>query len=295
MVAKLEKLKKKGRNVYLAVIVLFLLPGFRDTMASSLDVAPGGYGLSIGNSRRINGVRINLRDHHVERVNGLNLTVWKPKQNPDAVFNGAAIGLIGPDAKVINGFAIGLVGTSVRGKLRGIALGGMGAGVGKDLTGLAVGLLGVGTGGNIRGIGIGGLGVGAGKNLTGLAASLGGVGTGECIKGIALGGIGVGARKNITGLSLGLGGVGAGEAITGIALSVVSVGARDIKGMTVSGFNGMSIKRGRLKRVNERMTGLSIGLVNATLHLKGVQIGVINYAGNHPRWLRILPLINLHL
>ena len=31
------------------------------------------------------------------------------------------------------------------------------------------------------------------------------------------------------------------------------------------------------------------------LHDLGVQIGVVNYAGNNPVWARILPLINLHL
>ena len=29
--------------------------------------------------------------------------------------------------------------------------------------------------------------------------------------------------------------------------------------------------------------------------LRGVQIGVLNWAGNNPAWARILPLVNVHL
>jgi len=43
------------------------------------------------------------------------------------------------------------------------------------------------------------------------------------------------------------------------------------------------------------MVGLQIGLINAAGLLHGVQIGILNYAGNNPSWARILPLVNLNL
>jgi len=46
---------------------------------------------------------------------------------------------------------------------------------------------------------------------------------------------------------------------------------------------------------NRETVGLSIGLVNYTAELRGVQIGLLNYARNNPRWLRLLPFLNLHL
>jgi hypothetical protein len=66
-------------------------------------------------------------------------------------------------------------------------------------------------------------------------------------------------------------------------------------------FRGLYIDRIDLKDflhfklANERFTGLSIGLVNYTAELNGVQIGLINYVGNNLRWLRLLPLLNVHL
>jgi hypothetical protein len=38
--------------------------------------------------------------------------------------------------------------------------------------------------------------------------------------------------------------------------------------------------------------GLSLGLLNFAWELNGVQIGLINYAGNNPKGLRLLPFFN---
>jgi hypothetical protein len=43
------------------------------------------------------------------------------------------------------------------------------------------------------------------------------------------------------------------------------------------------------------MFGLSVALYNRANELHGIQLGVLNYAGNNPKGLRMLPFINLHL
>jgi hypothetical protein len=47
-------------------------------------------------------------------------------------------------------------------------------------------------------------------------------------------------------------------------------------------------------RSTRRQAGLSIALLNIARELHGVQIGVLNWAGNNPRGLRLLPGLNLH-
>ena len=77
-------------NRYIAALALTALAA--PATAGSLDLAVSGVGVSLGNSSRLTGVRVNLIDHDVQRVNGLNLTLWKARRNPDAVIRGAGIG-----------------------------------------------------------------------------------------------------------------------------------------------------------------------------------------------------------
>ena len=311
--------------------------------AASLDIAPGGYGLSIGNSKRINGLRLNARDAGVERVTGINVTLWKAGANPDAVHNGITAGIVGPEASDINGVAFGLLGAGAKRNVRGIAIGGLGAGAGESLTGAVIGGLGAGAGGSVTGLVIGGLGAGAGDDLTGLVLAFVGAGAGSDVRGVVIGGIGAGAGERMTGIILGglgagagdeftgigfglagvgaggnargllVGGLGAGAGgqLTGVALSVgrVSAGeritgavvaglgvtAKEIRGVAFGGVNGISYGDGNFETGNQRFTGLSVGIVNVTRELHGLQLGILNYAGNNPRWARWLPLLNLHL
>jgi hypothetical protein len=48
------------------------------TAAQSLDLTVNDVGLSLGDSRRVTGIRINFRDRRMEEVNGVNITVWSP-------------------------------------------------------------------------------------------------------------------------------------------------------------------------------------------------------------------------
>jgi hypothetical protein len=72
--------------------------------------------------------------------------------------------------------------------------------------------------------------------------------------------------------------------INGLAIGVF-VGAEKVKGVSISLFNSFSKKH----------YGLSVSVLNKTEELHGMQIGLLNYAGNNPRILRWLPLINFHL
>jgi hypothetical protein len=59
----------------------------------------------------------------------------------------------------------------------------------------------------------------------------------------------------------------------------------------VDEFEGVSVAA--WNQHDSRMRGLSIGLFNRTEELHGIQVGLLNYAGNNDRY-RWLPLINAH-
>jgi hypothetical protein len=69
-----------------------------------------------------------------------------------------------------------------------------------------------------------------------------------------------------------------------------------MKGVTVAALNGIGFgERLSLEAVCDRHTGISVGLLNYTRSLHGVQIGVLNHAANNPPWARWLPVLNVHL
>lgn len=72
--------------------------------------------------------------------------------------------------------------------------------------------------------------------------------------------------------------------INGLAIGVF-VAAEKIRGVAIALGESYSKKQ----------IGISISASNKTDELHGLQIGLINYAGNNPRLLRWLPLINFHL
>ena len=106
---------------------------------SSLDLTIDGFGISIGNSRGVNGLRLNFRDDHLEWVNGINFSIWKPRWNYDAEINGIALGIYGPQAGWINGLAIGVGAVDVNRNMAGIGVGGMAFVSGGSVQGIALG------------------------------------------------------------------------------------------------------------------------------------------------------------
>ena len=156
------------------------------SIAQSLDIPSGSWGLSLGNSANFTGVRINFRDNEVERIRGLNITLWPAGDMEMSHISGISLGVV-PEAGSMDGLNMGF-GISAEDKLWGISLGILGAGAGGNIEGIAIGGLGAGAGGNIKGITIGGLGAGAGGNIYGLSVGLLGVGAGGNLYGITLGG-----------------------------------------------------------------------------------------------------------
>ena len=270
---------------------------------------------------RVTGVNITFYKAHDNKnavVKGVSLGLIGPEAGS---LKGIQIGGLGVGAeKELAGFSLGLLGAGSGGSINGITLGGLGAGAGGDIRGFTFGLLGAGSGRNVSGITIGGLGAGAGGNLTGITLAALGAGAGSDISGITLGGLGAGAGGSIHGITIGLlgagaggsitgitvGGIGAGcgDALTGIALAGLGVASPEIRGISCAvgmvksdetgdkegSFTGLSISA--CNKIEGKLNGVSLGIVNYAYRLKGVQIGVINYVRDNPHYLRILPVIN---
>lgn len=359
-----------------ALTVLSVL-GAAPVYAQGVNLTVNDVGISIGDSRRVTGIRLNYRDSNLEKVVGINATLWGPYRNPRGVVQGLALGLPLTGARRIDGIGAGIFGVAVDQTLRGIGVGGIGLGVGEDLKGIAIGGIGLGAGRDLRGIAIGGIGAGVGQDIHGLAIGGIGVGAGQNATGIVIGGIGAGIGQNLTGLGIGGIGVGAGADVTGIliggigaaagqrfkglAISGVGIGAGEsIQGVTIAGIgigsggdvtgvqvagvglgSGGTLKwlsvaglgvgapriegvaiasavggenvrgfvfapayfritnEGEMRGVNISgfnnvrglQRGLAIGLFNFAHSLDGVQLGILNYAGNK-RHGKLLPLVN---
>ena len=288
---------------------------FQFIFAGPLTIPAKQWGICVGNQPRFSGLRFNFFDNNIDKINGINITLWKPQDKfttgavnglslgllPHAArLNGIQIGFLGAGAKQeINGITLGLLGCGCGGDMTGINIGGLGIGSGGDLSGFNLGFLGAGAGNNVIGINIGGLGIGAGQNITGLNIGGLGVGAGEKLAGINIAGLGAGAGKKLIGLTIcGIGagapevkgvaiaGIGlGGHNLSGLFMSLGTIQVRDegvMKGVTISAFNYI---RGIQK-------GISIGIVNYAYRLKGVQIGLINIVRDNPRGRTFLPLIN---
>jgi len=255
---------------------ILLLASISAASAQSLDLAVSGYGLSIGNSSRFTGIRINVVDQQVEQVNGLNLTLWNPGKNPSASYNGVLVGLIGTKAKRINGIALSGIGVNAREDLRGIAAGLLGVGAGR-LTGIAAGLITVDIKERVRGITLAGIWTGGCQQFDGLAISPGAA-MPQNVRGATIG-LFAGGEQSLSGLSLGLGGFfaarlhgvalaglgGGGEELCGVFAAGVGLGTRSLRGVacTLGGIGGESLD-------GIMVAGLGMG---ASGRIRGVAIG----------------------
>ena len=283
---------------------------------SSLDLGISGVGVSFGSAPRWTGLRINWRDRYLERIDGINVTLWTPGDQVGGSVNGLAVGL-GPRAGFLRGLSIGLLGVLPERAAYGVTIGGLGVVADGSVTGLNAGLLGIVTEGRadglsvaglglvteggalginvaglgvvsegtVAGINIAGLGVVAERGIHGLNAALLGVVTERELRGITVAGLGAVAEGDMVGLTVGGLGVVSDRAIRGIGAALLKVDTRDLRGVSVAGWT----------RVRHAQHGLSIGLFNQAEELHGVQFGLLNYAGNNHGLARWLPIINLHL
>ena len=306
---------------------------YRD-VGISLGNAPRVIGLRINGVdaevRRVDGLNLTLwnpRPSPMASFNGVVLGLIGPKAGR---LQGLAIGGLGATASTrIRGLAVAGFGVGAR-RLQGAALGGLLTRVGHGSQGMALSLVTCQGHGELRGLAFGGAvatvdstrglllgGLAAvGSRLDGIGLSPGIVGSGQDLRGLAVGGLVVFAGESLTGLAISAGITGARRELRGIALGGLGVGAGEsMQGLVVGGLVAMApCTRGisfgllngvviddinledflRIRTVNQRYTGLSLGLFNYSAELNGAQIGLLNYAGNNPRWARLLPFLNLH-
>ena len=76
--------------------------------AQGLDLTINHVGLGIGDVPRVTGLRLNYRDRHLERVDGVNATIWTPYDNGgNGEVRGVALGVPVTGAARIDGVAVG--------------------------------------------------------------------------------------------------------------------------------------------------------------------------------------------
>ena len=297
------------RSIAVLLFALLVLGPTAATADDSLDIPVRGYGISLGNSSRFTGLRLNFSDRGVERINGITASIWVPGSNPNSEFNGISLGLLGIKGDRFNGITVAGIGMATgdihgaaaaligigAADVTGIAVGGLGLGV-ENLTGVAIGGLGVGAE-SIRGVALGLIGVGAGKRFDGFGFAGLGMG-GEEFNGVFLAGLGLGGTDmtglfiaglgmggdNLTGVFASLLGMG-GEHLKGIFVTGIGMGGQVIEGITVAGFGqGADYFRGAhfsLVHIlaKQELKGVAVSAYNRARHRqRGLTIGIINYA-----------------
>src|SRR5512136_1909064 len=111
--------------------------------AQGLNFPAKTWGVSFGNSKNFTGLRFNFRDDRVQKITGVNITLWRPsKNNAEAVVTGLSLGL-GPGGGRLRGVQIGLLGAGAEKSMVGLNIGGLGVGAGEDLVGINLGGLGL--------------------------------------------------------------------------------------------------------------------------------------------------------
>jgi hypothetical protein len=304
----------------IATAALLLSLATTTALAGGLGIPTGRAGLGIGNLPDFTGIRLNFRDQDVDRVTGLNLTVWPGgDERGTGSYTGVGFHLAGNSGREFTGVYLSLFGLGVEeratgvfinglgmggGEVNGIMIAGLGAGAG-DLNGLVLAGLGAGAE-NVTGVMLAGLGAGV-EDIDGVAAALLGFGA-EDVTGIVVAGLGTGA-EDITGIAVGGLGMG-GEDLTGLFAGGLGMGAETLTGVGIGG--GVRTRRAegaalaiayqrteRLAGIStgvynraDEATGLMIGVYNHAERLSGVQIGLLNHVGSGPSAARWLPLIN---
>lgn len=242
-----------------------------DEGGAALRLMVGDVGLGIGHVPRITGIRLNWSDRHLERVTGVNLTLWRAShRGPDGVVGGsvrgAAVGLV-PQAGSIHGLGLGLGAVIGEESLGGLHLGGLATVSGEDLRGIAGGGLAVVAGERLDGVQVGGLATIAGRGA----------------RGIQIGGASVIGAGGLTGLQVGGLATISGDAARGVQIGGLSMIAdRELTGIqigglaTLSGGHARGIQTSGLAVIaGEGMDGVQVGgaAVLAGGTARGLQIG----------------------
>ena len=264
----------------------------------ALSLTVGGVGLTLGNSRTATGIRINVVDHQVERVAGLNLTLWKPKSNPDLVVTGVAAGLVGPRAKRIDGIALGGIGVMASERLNGVSAGGLIVLSRNEINGVAVGGIAAVAAQRLRGAALGGLFAVGDHGIDGMvAAGLLTLSEGD-VHGITAAGVGTIEEGRFTGINVAGGATFTDGEMRGLnAAGIATVVRGRLQGIGLAGgtvhvsaLDGVAVSPWNSVRGEQR--GLTIGIFNYARTLHGLQLGLLNYVRSNPKGLRLLPIFN---
>jgi hypothetical protein len=235
--------------------------------AGSLDLTVGETGLSFGNGQRLNGVRFAWRDGDFETVNGLNVSFWKPYDDPRGEVNGISFGIVGPGAGKMRGITLALGAAFASESMAGIHLAGLGLVSQGAMTGINIAGLGTVAQGDMTGINIAGLGTVSQGSATGVnIATLGLVSQGDMM-GINVSGLGTVSQGGILGFNFGgLGLVGQGSIIGFNIAGLGLVSQEEVLGLSIaglglvskSGIHGISVAG--LGLVGQKgISGLNIG------------------------------------
>lgn len=292
------------RRLFLTILIIAL--PVLSIFSQGLNIPARNWGLSFGNSTRFDGIRFNLIDKDIDKINGINFNAWGAKDDSrhTGTVNGISIGIpaaMGTNYR--NGINIGIFGAGARQDMNGINIGGLGVGAGNNLKGINIGLLGVGAGNDLYGINLGGLGAGAGNDVKGFTVGILGAGAGNDMMGVNIGGLGVGAGGDVVGLSFGGLAVGSGGSVKGISMSILAVGSGEqVAGISLAGLavggpkiagiqaalmvggeqvQGISIAPAyfRIESMDGYMKGLSLSAFNHVQgEVFGVCIGIFNWA-----------------
>jgi hypothetical protein len=285
-----------------------------EAQAGSTPMAPPSDG--------VNGVRIRFRDRGFERLNGVKMTLWRPREaaRGSGWVNGITVGMPLGGASRVRGIGVGLVGIDGRRTFHGIGAGGIGLAAGRytgigvaglgllvreRFTGIGVSGLGATGRGSLRGLMIGGLGQGVTGSVSGLQVgglgvvgygsvrgiSVGGLGVGswqENVYGIQVAGLGVGARENIAGVTVAPAGVLSGANITGITTSGIFIrGVERIRGLQAAGAGVFGAELQGITVGAVVAGGTDLGLIAAPAYYRGgsdgAMTGVSVSAFNHVR------------
>jgi hypothetical protein len=283
-----------------------------------LNIPAKHWGLSFGNSTRFDGLRFNIIDKDIEKINGINFNVWGAKDDSrqTGTVNGISIGIpaaIGTNYR--NGINIGIFGAGARQDMNGINLGGLGVGAGNNLKGINLGGLGAGAGNDVKGITFGILGAGAGNDMMGINIGGLGVGAGGNVSGLNFGGLAVGSGGSVKGFSMSLLAVGSGEEVAGISLAGLAVGGPKVSGIQaalviggeavqgisiapayfrIEGFDGYmkGFSVSAFNHIEGDVFGICIGIFNWAFSVRGFQLGILNHVKSNPKGLRWLPIFN---
>ena len=256
--------------------------GHRPPPTWHVNLAIHNAGLSIGNSTTFTGLRLNWRDYRLDRIHGINITLWRPGDHVGGEITGVATGLFGPGAGRLRGLAVGplaviaedgLTGIGVSGlavvtggRSRGIALAGLATVAGGSTTGISIGGLALVAGGDTRGLNVGGLAVVGGGHVTGLNVGGLAIVAGGWLHGLNLGGLAAVSGQGMRGLNIGGLATVSGEELVGINVSgLAAVSGQDMRGLNVSGLATVS---------GQDMRGINVG-------------GLAVVSGQDLRWLSV--------